>query len=84
MEWDAPAPTITAGCTTFSKGRFGHPEEDRTISVREAALLQTFPIDYRFETPYMEHACKMIGNALPPLFAEVLARQVRRALEENE
>lgn len=83
MEWDAPAPTITAGCTTFSKGRFGHPEEDRTISVREAALLQTFPINYRFETPYMEHACKMIGNALPPLFAEVLARQVRTALEEN-
>ena len=83
MEWDAPAPTITAGCTTFSKGRFGHPEEDRTISVREAALLQTFPIDYRFETQYMDHVCKMIGNALPPLFAEVLARQVKKALEEN-
>lgn len=83
MQWDMPAPTITAGCTTFSKGRFGHPEEDRTISVREAALLQTFPMDYRFETPHMEHVCKMIGNALPPLFAEVLARQVRKALEEN-
>ena len=48
MEWDQPSPTITAGCTTFSKGRFGHPSENRTISVREAALLQTFPPGYCF------------------------------------
>lgn len=54
MEWDRPSPTITGGCTTFSKGRFGHPEADRTISVREAALLQTFPLDYRLDTPYMD------------------------------
>ena len=79
MEWDSPSPTITGGCTTFSKGRFGHPANDRTISVREAALLQTFPMDYRFDTPYMEHVCNMIGNALPCDFATVLSR---RCVEE--
>ena len=76
MVWDEPSGTITAGCTTLSKGRFGHPERDRTISLREAALLQTFPPDYRFETPHLERACEIVGNALPPLFAEIIARRV--------
>lgn len=80
MAWDAPAPTITGGCTTLSKGRFGHPEEDRTISVREAALLQTFPLNYQFDTPFMDHACNIIGNALPCAFAEVVARQCHKYL----
>lgn len=80
MAWDAPAPTITGGCTTLSKGRFGHPEEDRTISVREAALLQTFPLNYQFDTPFMDHACNIIGNALPCVFAEVVARQCHKYL----
>ena len=80
MEWDRPSPTITGGCTTFSKGRFGHPEADRTISVREAAMLQSFPDDYRFDTPYMDHACNMIGNALPCDFAETLSRQCLKEL----
>ncbi|MXY51731.1 MAG: DNA cytosine methyltransferase [Gammaproteobacteria bacterium] len=77
MTWDQPAPTITGGCTTFSKGRFGHPEANRTISVREAALLQTFPADYRLDTPYMEHVCNVIGNALPCDFAEVISTRCR-------
>ena len=80
MEWDQPSPTITGGCTTFSKGRFGHPAQDRTISVREAALLQTFPESYRFDTPYMEHVCNVIGNALPCDFAEAISRQCRMEL----
>jgi len=80
MSWDQPSVTITGGCTTLSKGRFGHPEEDRTISVREAALLQTFPKDYLFDTPFMDYVCDMIGNALPCDFAEVLARQVHQTL----
>ena len=75
MEWDRPSPTITGGCTSFSKGRFGHPKADRTISVREAALLQTFPLDYRLDTPYMDYVCNMIGNALPCNFAEALSRR---------
>ena len=75
MEWDRPSPTITGGCTTFSKGRFGHPERDRTISVREAALLQTFPPDYLFDVPYMEYVCNVVGNALPCDFAEAMSRR---------
>jgi len=80
LSWDEPSVTITAGCTTLSKGRFGHPEHDRTLSLREAALLQTFPPDYRFETPYMERACEIVGNALPCVFAEAIARSVALAL----
>ena len=83
MQWDEPSGTITAGCTTISKGRYGHPEKNRTISLREAALLQTFPEDYVFETPYMEHACQIVGNALPCLFAETVARQVYLALVDH-
>ncbi len=79
MVWDRPSPTITGGCTTLSKGRFGHPNADRTISVREAALLQTFPRDYRLDTPFMDYVCNMIGNALPCDFAEALSR---RCLDE--
>ena len=84
MVWDEPSGTITAGCTTPSKGRFGHPERDRTISLREAALLQTFPKDYRFETPYFERACEIVGNALPCVFAEAVARVVWKEIEKRE
>ena len=84
MCWDQPSPTITGGCTTFSKGRFGHPDESRTISVREAALLQTFPPDYVIDTPFMDHACDIVGNALPCDFAEIMARQVYGKLQEHE
>jgi DNA (cytosine-5)-methyltransferase 1 len=73
MKWNAVSPTITAGCTTLSKGRFGHPSQLRTISVREAALLQTFPSDYVFDTPFMDKACSIIGNALPCVFASAVA-----------
>ena len=83
MEWDRPAPTITGGCTTLSKGRFGHPDADRTISVREAALLQTFPRDYRLDTRYMDYVCNMIGNALPCDFAEAISRQCAQRLRQH-
>jgi DNA (cytosine-5)-methyltransferase 1 len=81
MSWDEPSPTITGGCTTLSKGRFGHPSQLRTISVREAALLQSFPKDYRFDTSHMDKVCSIIGNALPPLFAEVMASACLRSIE---
>ena len=83
MRWGTPSPTITGGCTTFSKGRFGHPDQMRTISVREAALLQTFPKDYVIDTDYMEAACNIIGNALPCEFAGVIAGQCMEALRAN-
>jgi DNA (cytosine-5)-methyltransferase 1 len=83
MEWDEPSVTITAGCTTLSKGRFGHPDQDRTISLREAALLQTFPMDYHFDTEHFERACEIVGNALPCLFATIVARTVSDTLRSR-
>jgi DNA (cytosine-5)-methyltransferase 1 len=69
MRWDDVAPTITGGCHNPSKGRFLHPEEDRAITLREAALLQTFPHDYYFSLSRgKDSAALMIGNALPPKF----------------
>jgi len=77
MEWNVVSPTITSGCTTLSMGRFGHPTENRTISIREAALIQTFPKNYKFCTNYMGLASLMIGNALPPKFVEAAANVCR-------
>lgn len=80
MAWAEASPTITGGCTTLSKGRFGHPRANRTISVREAALIQTFPRDYVIKTSRIEQACNIVGNALPCDFAEILARKCQDAL----
>lgn len=80
MEWDRPSSTITAGCLSPSKGRFGHPDELRTISLREAAALQTFPPDYRFVAKGIEDACSIVGNALPCLFAQRITEQVVHTL----
>lgn len=84
MAWDKPSPTITGGCTTLSKGRFGHPAETRTISVREAALLQTFPKNYKFATDFIDKACNIIGNALPPQFAKVMSKACMDAIHREK
>jgi DNA (cytosine-5)-methyltransferase 1 len=69
MAWDKPAPTITGGCVNPSKGRFLHPEQDRAITLREAALLQGFPADFKIPLHRgKHHAAALIGNALPPAF----------------
>jgi DNA (cytosine-5)-methyltransferase 1 len=81
MRWGDVSPTITGGCTTLSKGRFGHPQANRTISIREAALLQTFPKGYVIATSRIDQACSIIGNALPCDFAAVLARQCHRYIK---
>jgi len=73
LSWDVVPPTITSGCLTPAMGRFGHPDELRTISVREAALIQTFPRKYIFDTDFIDTACDLVGNALPPKFAEKTA-----------
>ena len=69
MRWDAPAPTITTQFCYYSPGRFGHPEQDRALSVREAALLQTFPPDYKLIDPNREQTirelARQVGNAVP-------------------
>jgi len=72
MSWNAPSPTITGGCTTLSKGRFAHPDKQRTVSVREAALLQGFPQDYIFDTDSIDSACTIIGNAFPCELGKIL------------
>ncbi|MGH7771427.1 MAG: DNA cytosine methyltransferase [Candidatus Binatia bacterium] len=74
LSWRQVPPTITSGCTTPCMGRYGHPSQLRTISVREAALIQTFPKSYKFETEFIDTACDLVGNALPPKFAEKAAR----------
>lgn len=84
MAWDEIAPTITSGCINPSKGRFLHPEQDRAITLREAALLQTFPPGYVFPlTQGKYRVADLIGNALPPRFvarqAEQLAAAIRTA-----
>lgn len=84
MKWDEPSPTITGGCTTLSKGRFGHPVAIRTISVYEAAKFQTFPDEYVFSVRSVDAVCKIIGNALPPLFAKVMAMQCMQALRNSD
>lgn len=82
MEWDNPAPTITTQFYNYGSGRFGHPEEDRAISVREGALLQTFPEDYEFakslEDLSVVSVGKLIGNAVPPRLGEVVGESVRK------
>jgi DNA (cytosine-5)-methyltransferase 1 len=84
MAWDQVSPTITGGCTTSCKGRFGHPDKRRyTISVREAALLQTFPETYRFVTDQIDAVCNMIGNAVPPLYAKLAGKQLLLALRKH-
>ena len=74
LSWNQVPPTITSGCTSPCMGRFGHPDETRTISVREAALIQTFPKNYVFDTEHIAVACDLLGNALPPKFAEKAAK----------
>lgn len=75
LAWDKPAVTITARCRTPSCGRFVHPEQDRGLSVREAALLQGFPADFYFEGPF-DDKYKQIGNAVSPIFSTRLAGHI--------
>lgn len=81
MAWNKPAPTITGGCVNPSKGRFLHPSENRAITLREAALLQSFPPLYTFSLDEGKFAAaQMIGNALPPAFVACHARALKGGL----
>lgn len=74
LAWEKQASGLTTRCISYSNGRFGHPDQDRAISVREAACLQTFPLNYRFHGSLSSKA-RQIGNAVPPIMAEVFGRQ---------
>jgi DNA (cytosine-5)-methyltransferase 1 len=75
LAWSGPAPTITARCRTPSCGRFAHPEQDRGLTAREAALLQTFPEEWQFAGPF-DDRYKQIGNAVPPLAAAAIGQHI--------
>lgn len=80
MTWDDLAPTMTTHCTGFSNGRFGHPVQDRAISLREAALLQSFPQTYKFvedgSSINVGDIARHIGNAVPPALAAAIGRSI--------
>ncbi|MEG4999740.1 DNA cytosine methyltransferase [Microcoleus sp. B4-D4] len=86
MEWDKPSPTITTQCFGFGNGRFGHPEQDRAISLREAALLQTFPLEYEFvahdESRSIDLVGRLIGNAVPVKLGQVIAHSILNHIEQ--
>lgn len=87
MKWEDPSPTMTTQCTGLGNGRFGHPDQDRAISAREAALLQTFPIGYRFFSDEKEisltKASRYIGNAVPPRLGEVIAESIKQHIRNT-
>ena len=86
MEWDKPAPTMTTQYFGFGNGRFGHPEQDRAISLREGAIFQGFPKDYKFVPPgapiKKKELGRMIGNAVPVTLGEAIGRSLLRHVEE--
>lgn len=86
MNWDEVSPTLTTQCTGYGNGRFGHPEQDRAISLREAAILQSFPKKYHFidskdvfRPSFIE---KHIGNAVPPRLGYVIAKSIKNHLKQ--
>ena len=85
MKWNEPAPTMTTQFFGFGNGRFGHPEQDRAISLREGAILQSFPRNYKFAPPgepiFRKTVGRLIGNAVPVRLGEVIGRSILRHLE---
>jgi len=86
MCWDKPAPTMTTQCIGLGNGRFGHPEQDRAISLREAAIFQTFPKNYKFIKPntplFTTHVAKFIGNAVPVKLGSVIGKSIKNHIEQ--
>lgn len=87
MKWDAPSPTMTTHCTGLGNGRFGHPQQDRAITLREAALLQTFPMDYKFYENIESYSpsiiSRQIGNAVPPKLGQIIAKSIKEHLTRH-
>ncbi|MEX1013858.1 MAG: DNA cytosine methyltransferase [Candidatus Paceibacterota bacterium] len=84
LRWDDYSTTITGGCLNPSKGRFLHPEQDRVITPREAALLQSFPENYKFPTDIPKASLALlIGNALPPRFSYIQSKNIKDHLDQH-
>ncbi len=88
MRWDEPAPTMTTQCVGLGNGRFGHPEQDRAISLREAALFQTFPPDYQFSDPSQPiitaHVARFIGNAVPVRLGSIIGKSIKKHINDYQ
>lgn len=86
MTWEKPAPTMTTQFFGFGNGRFGHPEQDRAISLREGALFQSFPPDYEFvpegHPVHVKSVGRLIGNAVPVDLGRAVARTVAAHIKE--
>lgn len=87
MKWDDISPTLTTQCTGLGNGRYGHPEQHRAISLREAALLQSFPMSYKFLSPmqtFMPGQIEThIGNAVPVNLGRMIAKSIKKHLKEH-
>lgn len=88
MTWEQIGPTITTQFYCYGTGRYGHPEQNRALSLREGALLQTFPLDYNFIDPnkpfVMRDIARHIGNAVPVRLGEVIGISIINHLQEYE
>lgn len=88
MEWGKPSPTITTQFYGYGSGRFGHPQQDRGLSLREGALLQSFPKGYRFVEPGAEYSFKgvgrLIGNAVPVRLGVAIGKSITKHVSEYE
>ncbi|WP_315784008.1 MULTISPECIES: DNA (cytosine-5-)-methyltransferase [unclassified Bradyrhizobium] len=85
MRWNDPAPTMTTHCTTLGTGRFGHPTQNRAISLREAARFQTFPDSYVFHDEQdlnITRTAKHIGNAVPVLLARAIGKSIKKHIRQ--
>ena len=80
LRWDSPAPAMTTRCISYSNGRFGHPDQDRALSVREAATLQTFPIDFVIKGNHTSQA-RQVGNAVPLLLSQRFGESINEQLQ---
>lgn len=88
MEWEKPSPTMTTQCHGYGNGRFGHPSQDRAISLREAAILQSFPETYKFSARHEDVSfsilARLIGNAVPVELGRAIAKSIKIHLESLE
>lgn len=86
MRWDDPAPTMTTQFMTLGTGRFGHPTQNRAISLREAAIFQSFPKDYEFapgNDVTMKQVARHIGNAVPVLLGRAIGKSIKAHIRSN-
>lgn len=88
MRWDAFGPTMTTQFYCYGTGRYGHPEQDRALTLREGALLQTFPPNYDFIDPSvpfkMKDIARHIGNAVPPRLGEIIGQSIIKSLPKED